>query len=410
MQLIRQVRKTGFTIAPEAGSQRLRDVINKNITRGRDRPHGPGRLRDGLAAGQALLHDRACPPRPTRTSGRPCGWFAACATLRGPGGPPGSAQRELRRLHPQAAHALSVGVPDGAARRRGRRSAGSSRELALPGVEFKWQNPEMSLLEGVLARGDRRLGAAVEAAFRRGCRFDGWGDRLDLRRWQAAFAEIGIDPDFYTTRPARPGRAAALGPHRHPRGQILPEGRVGEGRGRHGHRRLPRRPLQRLRQLRFRPGPAPGAPPHAGAAGPRAPRLRRPAAYKKIQVSYSKMGPARFFGHLELVNLFLRALRRAAIPVKYSEGFHPKPKVAFDDPLPTGFESEEERMVVTVAADLAPQPAAGRAECRAPRRPAGARVHGVHRGRPPDHPLPHPLPGSLAGPGAIRHGPGGLRP
>ena len=55
------------------------------------------------------------------------------------------------------------------------------------------------------------------------------------------------------------------------------------------------------------------------------------------------------------MNLFLRALRRAGIPVKYSEGFHPKPKVAFDDPLPTGFESEEERMVVTFAADVTSQ-------------------------------------------------------
>jgi radical SAM-linked protein len=72
-------------------------------------------------------------------------------------------------------------------------------------------------------------------------------------------------------------------------------------------------------------------------------------------VAYSKIGPGRFFGHLELVNLFLRALRRAAIPVKYSEGFHPKPRVAFDDPLPTGTESEDERLVVTVGADVPPR-------------------------------------------------------
>jgi radical SAM-linked protein len=80
-----------------------------------------------------------------------------------------------------------------------------------------------------------------------------------------------------------------------------------------------------------------------------------PSTWKKVQVAYSKLGPARFFGHLELVNLFLRALRRAAIPVKYSEGFHPKPRVAFDDPLPTGYESEDERLVVTVGADVPPR-------------------------------------------------------
>ena len=53
------------------------------------------------------------------------------------------------------------------------------------------------------------------------------------------------------------------------------------------------------------------------------------------------------------MNIFLRALRRARIPVKFSEGFHPKPKVSFDNPLPTGVESEDERMVLTVPRDVA---------------------------------------------------------
>jgi radical SAM-linked protein len=90
------------------------------------------------------------------------------------------------------------------------------------------------------------------------------------------------------------------------------------------------------------------------AAGPPAAAPGAAAAvYKQIQVSYEKTGLARFFGHLELVNIFLRALRRARIPVKFSEGFHPKPKVSFDNPLPTGVESEDERMVLTVPRDVA---------------------------------------------------------
>jgi radical SAM-linked protein len=80
----------------------------------------------------------------------------------------------------------------------------------------------------------------------------------------------------------------------------------------------------------------------------------RPILYRKLQVAYSKLGPARFFGHLELVNIIFRALRRAGIRLKYSEGFHPKPKVAFDNPLPTGMESEDERMVINVADGVAP--------------------------------------------------------
>jgi radical SAM-linked protein len=83
-------------------------------------------------------------------------------------------------------------------------------------------------------------------------------------------------------------------------------------------------------------------------------RLCPGTTYRKLQISYSKLGPARFFGHLELVNIFMRALRRAGICLKYSEGFHPKPKIAFDNPLPTGMESEDERMIIRVAESVTP--------------------------------------------------------
>jgi radical SAM-linked protein len=69
-------------------------------------------------------------------------------------------------------------------------------------------------------------------------------------------------------------------------------------------------------------------------------------------LSYSKLGEAKYYGHLELVNIFFRALKRAGIPVKFSEGFHPKPKVSFDDPLPIGLESENEKFNMTVPVDI----------------------------------------------------------
>jgi radical SAM-linked protein len=118
------------------------------------------------------------------------------------------------------------------------------------------------------------------------------------------------------------------------------------------------------------------------AAGPPAAAPGAAAAvYKQIQVSYEKTGLARFFGHLELVNIFLRALRRARIPVKFSEGFHPKPKVSFDNPLPTGVESEDERMVLTVPRDVA---AHALREGLNAQLPEGLRVHACSEelGRP----------------------------
>jgi radical SAM-linked protein len=94
--------------------------------------------------------------------------------------------------------------------------------------------------------------------------------------------------------------------------------------------------------------------------------------YRKLQVSYSKLGPARLFGHLELVNVFIRALRRAGICMKYSEGFHPKPRIAFDNPLPTGMESEDERMIISVAESVAPTALVKRLNAQLPE---GLRVH-----------------------------------
>ena len=78
-------------------------------------------------------------------------------------------------------------------------------------------------------------------------------------------------------------------------------------------------------------------------------------AYRKLDVSYAKLEDARFLGHLEMVNIFLRALRRANIPIKYSEGYHPMPRVSFEDPLPLGTESMEEHFYLTVPTRVAPE-------------------------------------------------------
>ena len=76
---------------------------------------------------------------------------------------------------------------------------------------------------------------------------------------------------------------------------------------------------------------------------------------EKFAVTYSKTGDARFFGHLEMVSIFLRSIRRARIPVKYSQGFHPLPKVSFQDPLPIGMESEEETFCISVEPGVDPR-------------------------------------------------------
>ncbi|MDP6347406.1 MAG: B12-binding domain-containing radical SAM protein, partial [Dehalococcoidia bacterium] len=66
------------------------------------------------------------------------------------------------------------------------------------GAQLSWQTPRMSLLEGILSRGDRRLGQVIQRAWRLGCTFDAWRDRFDWEKWRQAFEAEGLDPAFYT--------------------------------------------------------------------------------------------------------------------------------------------------------------------------------------------------------------------
>jgi len=70
--------------------------------------------------------------------------------------------------------------------------------------------------------------------------------------------------------------------------------------------------------------------------------------FKRLKIIYSKMNEARFFGHLEMVKIIIRAVNRAGIAVKYSKGFHPMPQISFEDPLPIGTESLDEKLYLSV--------------------------------------------------------------
>jgi hypothetical protein len=73
----------------------------------------------------------------------------------------------------------------------------------MKSVKLKFHNPETSYLEGILARGDRRLGAVIEHAWRGGARFEAWSEHMKLDLWLAAFAACGLDPDWFALRARR---------------------------------------------------------------------------------------------------------------------------------------------------------------------------------------------------------------
>lgn len=72
--------------------------------------------------------------------------------------------------------------------------------MHIKGVEFNWHTPQVSFLEACFARGDRKMADVLEAAWRLGCRFDGWTDQFSFENWMKAFEQCGVDPAFYANR------------------------------------------------------------------------------------------------------------------------------------------------------------------------------------------------------------------
>ncbi|MEW6423592.1 MAG: TIGR03960 family B12-binding radical SAM protein [Bacillota bacterium] len=198
---VSRVRKAGLTFAPEAGTQRLRDVINKGVTE-EDLLHA---VESAFTAGWAAVKMYFMIGLPTETRAD----VEGIARL---------AHRVLetgRRLGvPRGRLAVTVSVscfvpkPHTPFQWEAQDTLESLNEkqavlkdlLRTRGIVFRWHDPEMSFLEAVLARGDRRLGAALEEAWRMGCRFDGWSESFRFALWREAFARTGVDPDWYAHR------------------------------------------------------------------------------------------------------------------------------------------------------------------------------------------------------------------
>jgi len=229
-------------------------------------------------------------------------------------------------------------------------------KLKGKGLDFRWQNPQMSLLEGLWARGDRRLSRLLVAAYDAGCRLDGWSDQFQYGRWLAAIEACGVDVDSYTTRERDlseplPWDHVDCGVSKEFQEQewekALEESETPDCRGGDCNQ-CGVCDLETVRPLTFQAETA-------FKARDDRDRLPEKGPYKMLQVSYAKRGQAKYFGHLELVKIFIRAFRRSRIPLRFSEGFHPAPKISFEAALPVGTESLEEHLVVEVTLNVAPR-------------------------------------------------------
>jgi radical SAM family uncharacterized protein/radical SAM-linked protein len=397
---VRRVRKSGFTIAPEAGSQRLRNVINKNL----DEEQILTACRLAFAAGWDLIKLYFMIGLPTETVADIDAMVDLAQEIVRVG------RREVGRgrRRPEVTLSASSFIPKaetpfqwmGMQRmdelyRKQERIAGRTRR----GVRFKHHHCETSFIEAVFSRGDRALCDVLELAWRKGARFDGWEEHFKLDAWTEAFREAGVDPELYAYRDLDPEHPLpwqvidsrinrkwlAIELKRALEETALP---VCGPQDCHGCAPFARecvkgvvtgttgRPLDtRLPVLSTPAAPGPGAPADADAA-PRLPSHRSVDARSgdrsgrpryRYRGRFTKEGRLRFLSHLDLYRLLTRALRRARIDLVYSQGFNPKPRIAFGPALSVGVASEGEYLDFDSHARLNPEEAERRINDALPR-------------------------------------------
>ena len=342
---IKRVRRTGFTIAPEAGSRRLREVINKAFTE-----------EEIIASARQAFQE---------------GWQTI--KLYFMIGLPTETEEDLREIVELAKKILSAAGLTRSAANKINLSVSSfipkphtpfqwlpmenievlkhkqlqlKRMLSPLPVRFKWHNPRLSFLEGVFSRGDRSLGKVLLKAWQKGCRFDGWTDQLRFDLWMEAFQETGISPEsfIYQKIPLEsplPWDHIRTGVPKSLLAEELCralEGTVSEGCGSWRCSRChlcPPEFIAKEKAIRKKPPQKEMRP--SSPVKPPVPSVRF-----YYRCAYQKKGELKYLSHLDLMRAISRSFRRAGILLSFTQGFHPLPLISFGPALAVGIESKEE--------------------------------------------------------------------
>jgi radical SAM family uncharacterized protein/radical SAM-linked protein len=342
---IKKVRKTGFTLAPEAGSERMRNVINKGISEA-DLLEGAANV---YRAGWRLIKLYFMIGLPGETLDDVLQIAALARRVKDQAkgsGVAGEVNVAVSSFVPKA-HTPFQWEPQISQDEIRERQGLLRGELRKRKLHFKWQDAPLSFMEGVFARGDRRLAPVLMRAVALGCRFDGWGEHFSPERWRQAFVECDIQPEWYLRRRSLdeilPWDHLDCGVTREfllaERERALGESATGDCR----HGRCSACGVCDFTVVAPRTSSHDTVPPHVDA--PAAEPL--PA---RIRLCFAKTGAMRFLSHLELITLFTRAVSRGGVPILFSQGFHPHPKFSFATATPVGIESKAEYMDMFVAA------------------------------------------------------------
>jgi radical SAM family uncharacterized protein/radical SAM-linked protein len=359
-------KKGTITLAPEAGSQRMRDVINKNHTEAELLASVATAAREGYTG--AKLYFMCGLPSETDddlraiidlghkawASARDAGNRSFRVTV--------SVSPHVPKPHTPFAWAAQVSTRELHRRLGLLRDAVKGRPITL-----KYRDAETSLLEGVFTRGDRRLGGVIEDAYRRGCRFDAWSEHLRFATWLDVFAGFGLDPERYlierdleleqpwdVVQSPVTKKFLVRDKRRAERSAILDDCRLEDVCFACGVVECNQRPwvkqphasLDLDKVLATLPAPAYGrrarAPKALRATNGASATAGGVATSTRFRIEFAKGATMRFLSHLDLMRTWERTLRRSGLPLAFTQGHHPHIKMSFGPPLPLGFRSRAE--------------------------------------------------------------------
>ena len=336
---ILRVRRTGFTIAPEAGTERLRKVINKYFTDEEILQTARWVFGHGWEAVKLYFMIGL----PSETDEDLDGIVQLVRTIAAEA--PGKAKVTVN-ISPfvPKAHTPFQWVAQDSEPELKRKLDHLHKKLKGGKIQVRWSRTDQALLEATLARGDRRTARVIETAWRAGAAMDGWDEHFDWKIWSEAFIQEGLDPQWYASR-ERDTK------------EILPWDHISCGVSRD------------FQLMEFKKGLAGEVTPDCREAGCCAcgvctseqiaalpplrsaltdPDIQLPSqqgtqeadrSLRRIRIVFSKKGDLRYLGHLEMARMFERACRRAGIPLSFTGGYSPKPRITFALSLPTGTEA-----------------------------------------------------------------------
>lgn len=373
---VSRVRKSGFTFAPETGSDRLRRVINKTFTNA----DMIAAAEVAFAKGWNLIKVYAMIGLPTETDEDVLELARLAQELL-------QAAHRVGNRHAEVKVSVGPFVPKAVTpfqwepfgpvdvlKRRIELLKKAFRPIRW--AKLTWVEPEEAALEALLSRGDRRLSRVIARAHDLGAVFDGWGEWRNLEAWRQAVAEAGISweaelgpRDLGATLPwdvidplVRKGYLKAERRRAYLEA-ATPDCRWGDcmhcgvpGDGADIHLATPTLPavgeevraLARARNAAYRLRPAPRIPPPSEPP-------KQPEKTARYRLTFQKRGNARWLSHRQVMDLLERALRASGAPARFTEGFNPHIRLSMGPALPVGVEGKAELLDVDCTAPITPE-------------------------------------------------------